>query len=156
MSIPVEELTDTDYLLLEYINRFSSVNKTEIENHFKGKIASLDYRLSILAKPNFKNIHNAISLPIPNSNYIEEEFDTVDTDRTNYISKNIFYITDFGKATLQNHLAKKKSDKRELWLKNAWIPIIVSFVTTVLTIHIVPKLPLMLKWLFGILSKIFS
>lgn len=156
MSIPVEELTENDYLILEYISRFSSIHKTDIEKHFKGKIASLDYRLSVLAQIDYKLSGN-VPFPIQNSNYISEEFDS---NSNGYSaprkSLNIFHITDFGKATLQDHIAKKKSDKSELWLKNAWIPIIVSFVTTILTIHIVPKLPLILKWFVDTLSKIFS
>lgn len=97
MSIPVEELTKNDYLILEYINRFSSVHKTDIEKHFNGKIASLDYRLSVLAK----------------SKLIEEKFKPNTGGYSNpHKSLNIFYITDFGKAILQDHFAKKKSEIR--------------------------------------------
>ncbi len=34
---------------------------------------------------------------------------------------------------------------RELWLKNAWIPIVVAFITTLLSNYILPKLWQILK-----------
>lgn len=156
MSIPINELTQNDYLILKYINRFPSIHKTKIEQHFNGKIDALEYRLSVLADIDCK-MSGGVPFPISNSNYIEEEFEEVEADYgTEYESKNIFRITDLGKAALQDHIAKTKSHKKELWIKNAWIPIIVAFVTTVLTNYIIPKLPLIIKWFANILSNFFS
>ena len=38
MSIPINDLTENDYLILEYINHFSSVSEEQIKQHFDGKI----------------------------------------------------------------------------------------------------------------------
>lgn len=150
MSIPVEELTENDYLILEYINHFPSVHKTKIENHFKGKIVSLDYRLSVLAKVDCK-MSGGVPFPISNSNYIDEEFDESDDDYRNPPkSLNIFHITDFGKATLQDHIAKKKADKKQLFLKNAWLPIIVTLFTNLIIDVAKWLLPLIQQWLSNI------
>lgn len=51
-----------------------------------------------------------------------------------------------------DYLAYYKKERHDLWLKNMWIPIIVSFATTVTVNYILPKLPLMLKWMGRILS----
>ena len=50
----------------------------------------------------------------------------------------------------------KSKEKRQLWLKNAWIPILVAFITTLSTNYILPMLPQMLKWLSRILERISS
>ena len=112
MSIPVEELTENDYLILEYINRFPSVNKLDIEKYFIGKISSLVFRLSVLSNKNYK-MSGGTPFPISNSNYISEEFYKTDNDYSNPPqSKETFHITDFGKATLQDHFTKKKIEIR--------------------------------------------
>ncbi len=150
MSIPIEELTENDYLILEYINRFPSVHKTDIEQHFKGKIASLDYRLSVLAKVNYK-MSGGTPFPISNSNYISEEFYETDNDYSNPPqSKEMFHITDFGKVALQDHLVKKKSDKKQLFVKNAWMPIIVTLITNLLIDGVKWLFPLIQQWLANI------
>lgn len=49
-----------------------------------------------------------------------------------------------------------KSQRRELWLKNLWLPVIVAFVTTVATNCILPRLPQILQWVSSILSRTSS
>lgn len=156
MSVPVEELTKNDYKVLEYINRFTSVHKNDIEKHFNNRIVSLDYILSKLSKVDYK-LNGDVPFPIANSNYIEEEFDRPTDDyETPRKSLNMFHITDIGRDVLQNYHIKQRVAKKDLWLKNALIPVIVSFVTTNITMYLIPKLPLILKWLCDILSKFFS
>lgn len=67
-------------------------------------------------------------------------------------STNCFRITDFGKKTLEDYFYNRKYENKQLWLKNAWIPIIVAFVTTLLTNFLIPMLPQILGWLSDILS----
>ena len=69
MSVPVEELTKNDYKVLEYINRFTSVHKNDIEKHLNNSITSLDYVLSKLSKVDYK-LNGDVPFPIANSNYI--------------------------------------------------------------------------------------
>lgn len=63
-----------------------------------------------------------------------------------------FSITTEGK----NYIEWRKSQVKLILIKNAWIPIIVSFVTTVLTNYIIPRLPLMIELCSRILSRILS
>lgn len=46
-----------------------------------------------------------------------------------------------------DYLAYYRKERRDLWLKNAWIPIIVSIVTTVAVNYILPMLPSTIEWL---------
>lgn len=39
-----------------------------------------------------------------------------------------------------------RQEKKDMWMKSAWIPIIVSFVTTLIANYILPMLPLLLEW----------
>lgn len=45
----------------------------------------------------------------------------------------------------RRYLVYCKAHRRELWLRSMWIPIIVAFVTTVLTNYLLPKLQQMLQ-----------
>lgn len=64
-----------------------------------------------------------------------------------------YKITATGKKELQDYDHTTRRDRRDLWLKNAWIPIIVSFATTVLTNYILPRLPEMIEWFCRILAR---
>ena len=68
----------------------------------------------------------------------------------------VYSLNSKGEAELQNYNTQKKNEKREFWLKNALIPVIVSFLTTSITMYLIPKLPSILKWLCDTLSKNFS
>ena len=91
---------------------------------------------------NYLDINALFSDPISYFTYSDNNLDN-DT---------IVSLTILGTATVDN----ERHSSKNLWLKSFWIPIIVSFVTTCLSIHIVPKLPLILKWFVHTLSKIFS
>lgn len=62
------------------------------------------------------------------------------------------HITDRGR----DFLAYYRDMRRDIWLKNVWIPIIVSFVTTVSTNYIIPKLPMLTEWFRHIFSRTVS
>lgn len=83
MTIPIDELTPKDYELLSYINRFDSVSKLQINDHFKNKIDSIDYRLSRLSKASYKGV-----MFINNSSYIVAEYDLI-TDPQTHVTKAI-------------------------------------------------------------------
>lgn len=154
MAIHISELTDLDYKLLKYINKFESVSKEKIVHKFKNKIDSIDLRLTNLS---FEN--DPISLlPDADHCYILEDTsscsDGLGTSTITYL--NSYHITPYGKKVLQDYLFNKRNKSRTIWLKNAWIPIIVAFITTLLTNYIIPKLPKLIKWFYHILSKIVS
>ena len=140
----MKELSRIDYDVLKFISLNSPVALSEIKNAF----------------PNFDAIENRLKfLTLNHKNFpavIKEEF------KTEHIGNNvnrkylgIYSLTDYGNYCLLNDKANNKKQNKEMWLKNVWIPIIVSFLTTILTTHIIPMLPQILKWFVGILSKIF-
>ena len=156
MPMPIDSLSKSDYDILAYINQYDHVSKEQIIGHFNGKIDALEYRLEYLSKPE----HSAkLKCILADSNYIEEEFDHITDSHTHITtlkSKHSFHITPLGLKALQDYNIKKKLEHKNLWLKNAWIPIIVAFVTTVLTNYILPMLPKILQWLSNFLLKNFS
>lgn len=143
MTISVENLTQKDYELLSFINKFDSVSKSKIGEHFKNKIDSIDYRLSELSAIDYNGFR-----PIANSNYIAKEYDEItdpNTHITSQISKDSFHVTDLGKKVLQDYNLKLKLDKRNFWLKSIFVPIIVASVTTILIDVLKWLLPLILR-----------
>lgn len=154
MAIHINELTDLDYKLLKYISKFESVSEEKILHKFKNKIDSIDLRLTNLSCEN-----DPISLlPDAGHCYILEDTsshsDGLGTSIITYL--NSYHITPYGKKVLQDYLFNKKIQLRNIWLRNAWIPVVVSLITTLLTNYIIPKLPKLIKWFYHILSKIVS
>ena len=89
------------------------------------------------------------SLPIPNTAYIEQDYESIKTDigETEYRPLGIYHLTEFGYKSLQDYEYNQAAHKREIWLKNAWIPILVTLVTNLL-IHGIKELwPLIQEWL---------
>lgn len=148
-----EELTQIDYQILKYINKFDSISKEQILNHFNNKFASVEYRLSLLNEPDYRIIGRT-KMPLINSSYVVEEFDTIEDEShiTHLLSKNTFHISPLGKKTLQDYQLKRKSEKRSLWIKNAWLPIIVSIFTTLAIDGLKLLLPLIQVWLSNTLK----
>lgn len=70
-----------------------------------------------------------------------------DLNRPHY--KDTCHITERGRRYLVYCTAERKN----FWLKNVWIPIIVAFITTVITNYMLPKLPQILQWVTNSLSK---
>lgn len=101
-----------------------------------------------LSKNNFKNPKfsisyiNAICEELLRKGYIKLPVFDYDCQQGPY-----FYLTYEG----YSYFETKKADAKRLWLKNAWIPIIVAFITTLITNYILPKLPYLIKWFVRIL-----
>lgn len=148
------DLSDVDFKILEFINENEPVKIEKIKTKFP-KISSIDYRIEQMSK---QTLSQSGSCYIPNTSFIIQKYEEYEEPKGSFEPAKplgIYTVTDFGKKALQDHKDYTKKHKRELWLKNAWIPIIVSFVTTVTTMYIVPKLPYLLKLLIGIFQKIF-
>lgn len=120
--------SDLDYEILDFISKNDIVAKEKLIKKFT-KISDLEYRLKLLSK---------------SPAAIKEEFTSSGVGayyKRNYLGK--FTLTEHGKHCLLNHKQKLKKHNQELWLKNAWIPIIVSVITTLLVIGIQE----LLKWI---------
>lgn len=138
-------LEENDYKILKYINEFSRVSKDEIIKKFNGKIDGIEYRINLLETPDYSNV-SSLRIPIDNSSYIKNDFETIkDGSFTKSRRTDFYYITDFGKRALQDHVHSSKKEKRLLWIKNCWIPMLVSLVTTLTTIGLTQLIPMMLS-----------
>lgn len=153
------EPTETDFQILQYIAKHGSTSISQLESKFP-TMESLEYRVRQMATPQSRSAGSGRSgfrVPIPNTSYLLEDYQEFkDGPLTKVKYLGTFHLTEFGRKAIQDHVRSTKSARKELWLKNAWIPIIVSFVTTVLTNYLIPKLPQILEWLSNILQRIFS
>ena len=136
----MEQISKNDYILLKYISEFQVISIEKVNSHFKHKLKNTSCRMEILHK----------------NGYIVSCEKIIDDYKNIRIDTDIFKIAPLGEIALQDYVTQTKLDIKMLWVKNAWIPILVSFVTTNVTMYLIPKLPLILKWLCGILSKILS
>ena len=149
MKLAVEQLTKNDYDILEYVNRFDLLPLSQIVEHFDGKLDAVEYRLYALSLGEYTNDRCFIA----NSSYIYELVEYNNDDDTRKYS---YHITDLGKKTLQDYYCRTKAHTKELWLTNAKIPILVSFLTTLIANYILPKLPQIARLLYDFLCTILS
>ena len=154
----MRDLTEIDIKILQYIEKRGKADIASIKKKFPNTSA-IEYRLKQLSTPEYHRFANStVSIPIKNSCCLREHVESVETkngySHDTYLG--IYELTDFGKRELQDHITEKRLARKELWLKNAWIPIIVAFATTVGTNYILPKLPQILHWVASTLSKIAS
>lgn len=132
-------MEDLDYKVLEYIAKHGPVSVAQVEKALPD-VDSIGPRLDAL-----RNVTNRL--------VVEATVDEKHGSLTSVVRTGRFIATPLGNKALQDYKHATKKHRRELWLKNAWIPIIVAFVTTLLTNYLLPKLPQMLQWLSRILSK---
>jgi len=133
----LKDLTEIDFKLLRYISSHPSATLKDLKNKFS-KISNLEHRLKVLST-------SSKEFPA----VLKEEFKIQGRGAySQKINLGIFIVTDFGKLALQDYSCKTKSHKKEVWLKNAWIPIIVSFLTYLLLNYIIPLLLHLLRQLF--------
>ena len=146
----MKELTNIDFKILDFINKNQPVHIDKIKAEFP-RISGVEYRIDLLSRQEFSQ---SGACYLTNSSYIIQEYQrTGEGSFADRLATGIYRITDLGRKTLQDYKQSSKSHRKELWLKNAWIPIIVAFATTVLTNYLLPKLPYLLELLFDILSK---
>lgn len=150
------ELTEIDAKILAFISHNGSSTMEQLKKQFPA-VSSLEFRVKLLAKSDYERIRN-ISIPISNTAYLSQDHETK-RDNNGFASVHylgVYRLTTFGEKALQDYQQSRRSYKRELWLKNAWIPIIVSLVTSAIANCILPRLPQILQWAASTLSKIVS
>jgi len=139
----VQELTKIDFEILAVINKFEPISIKGIKN----KIAtadSLEYRLEVMEKQEYKHSLRAY---LPNSSLVSQKY-KITTDNDGYDTLEplgIYEITDLGRKVLQDYITQERTNRKNLWLKNAWIPMLVAFVTTLITIALKPLLQALLE-----------
>lgn len=141
----VENLTEIDYRILEFISHNEPIKIDDIKNKLPN-ISSLEYRINLLATPEHRKVGYDY-VPIDNTYCLKEECEYGNGVITTVKGLQIYSLTDMGRKALQDYKTEKKRKKRELWIKNAWPPILVSVATNLLIIGIKWLLPLIQKWL---------
>lgn len=148
MSIHKDDLTYHDYMILEYLNEHESLSKSDIAEHFLGKIVSVDLRIN-----NLTSSGPAINPPTDYIWRVYKEGKAIYGEPTLELTDQ-YMISPYGQKVLQDYKAQSKRSRRALWLKNCWIPIIVSLSTNLaifLTKSLITKLlPLIQQWLSSI------
>lgn len=136
----MDELNYFDAMILRFIKENASSSSKDIEEELQ-KVESVSSRLKALEALHFvrQDVNELKNGPL-----------------VRCVPLGTYQITEDGKKVLQDYLFSSKKSRRDLWLKNAWIPIIVSFVTTVSTNYIIPRLPALIEWLRHILSRTVS
>lgn len=137
-----------DFEILDFIEANSPTDIETIKKRFPG-IASVEYRVESMSKQKYNSTER---FPLKNSSLLVQQYEYVDTDLGPHAKKTgIYEITDGGRKALQDYKREITSKRRELWLKNAWIPIIVSIATT-LSINGLKQLwPLIQRWVSSFL-----
>ena len=118
-------LTDNQMKFLKYVYKPKTIK--QVLKKFKLK--------------NYTEINDLFDNPVTYFTYSDDKL-----DNNTKIS-----LTISGRADVDD----RHRDLKMVWLKNVCLPIIISFVTTCITMYIVPKLPLLFKWLVHTILKIF-
>ena len=143
----MSELTSVDLKILEFINSNGAIGIKDLKTKFS-KIDSLEYRLKIMSTQKYSELGRA---PLPDSSFILQKYDVVGTGIYETSKPlDIYEITDYGRKYLQDHKNQTDIYRKELWIKNAWIPIIVSLATNLVIGGIKQLLPLIQQWLSNI------
>ena len=126
------ELTQLDLQILDFIHKNEPASLDAISAKFFN-ISNIQYRLHMLCEPE-REANSQFRLPIPNTSYLIEGYKTTDDNNRNVkcYSKSIYTLTDLGKKALQDYQVYNKERIKELWLKNAWIPIVVTIATNLI------------------------
>ena len=149
------EPTEIDFQILNYISCHGPASLSQLVEAFPS-VSAVEYRVCQLAAPEYRSVAG-MPEEIPNTSYLVESYRFADTDlgkTTEYLG--IYTLSERGKKAVQDHSYRTKSARKELWLKNAWIPILVTLAANLLVLGIKWLLPLIQEWLPSILQRIFS
>lgn len=142
----IENLTDTDYRILKFFKNNSPASIEDVSKHLPD-IEAIEYRIKILATSEYKQLHN-ISLPIDNTKCLKEDYEEyTENGFIAYRYLGTFNITILGKKALQDYEIAEKQRKKDMWLQNAKIPILVTIITNLIIDGTKWLLPLILQLL---------
>jgi len=138
-------LEHLDYKILDYVSKFDKVSKEDVISHFSKSIPDIEYRFDLLCKVSYKH-------PIVYPGYIAIEYkEFIDSiGVTHQKPTGFYYLSDAGRKALNDYKESQKRDKRTLWLKNAWIPILVTIATNLIISALKLLSPLILRLLSSI------
>lgn len=131
------ELPECDLKILEFV---ASCGKADIETISKKfpRIDAIPLRVKRLAKQQYSQ-PDALShrRPLPNTSYL------IGDGR----EPAVYQLTDLGKIAVQDNKKYQKQKRRRMRLTSVWLPILVSFITTLVVNAPQWLLPLIERWL---------
>lgn len=132
----MKEVSAIDFSILKFVSDKGQASMGEICAAFP-EIQSIDKRIHILA------------FSVSASPYLAEDVEMVvlPDGLKNTQGIGIYRLTDAGKIALQDYESENRISRRELWLKNAWIPILVSLITNLAISGTKRLIPLILELL---------
>lgn len=111
------------------------------------EVDSVPYRINQLRGQKYRKAGTSY-FATPNSSYLREEYSSTTEDHLEFpVPQGTYILTDLGRTALQDHELAQKSHRRELWLKNAWIPILVTVATNLAIRALGWLTPLIQGWL---------
>lgn len=139
--------TDFDLDILRLLRDSQPLSESEIEKKLP-KVQAVPLRIRDLsARPSDVFPGSLYDFP-PNISYLRPENGRYLGPRTRYV------LTPLGMKTLQDAALTRRKDRRDLWLRNAWIPILVSLLTNLILGALQQLLPQILQWASSFLSTI--
>lgn len=145
----MQEINELDISILQFLKENGPSSIDSIKEAFQ-EIEAIEYRVTELSTPEYRSIPHA-RVPIPNTSYIVEDWERV-RENGIMVTKPLgtYRLTDLGKKTLQDYISYSKSQRKDLWLKNAWIPILVSLATNLILGGLRRLWPLIQQWVSSI------
>ena len=136
----MSEPTAIDYKLLGYIGNSVSVSRAQIDKKFKKYSPSIDARISFLAY---------------DMGYIAEDTTQRMSDAGDITVTHlgIYRIAEPGVRALQDYRRQKRENTRRFLLQSFVLPIVVSFITTIITYNLIPILQQLSEMLLSLMTK---
>lgn len=144
----ISSLSENDFKILGYIRSHGPTTVKDVERALPD-VDSVPFRIAQMQGRTYRLAGEDPSAAIHPA-YLRQEYECV-TDEHHLTHTKLlgtYTLTDLGRTALQDYELAQKSQRRELWLKNAWIPILVTIATT-LVIHA-------LEWLSPLIQGWFS
>ncbi len=128
----VEDLTEIDYRILRFF-RDNSPASIEDAKKTLPDVESIEYRIEHLSTYETRN-NGFVTIPVDNSACLRKNYQKNIETKPRFDPKppDTFSITTLGKKALQDYEVAEKQHRKEIWLVNAKIPIVVSIATNLL------------------------
>ena len=141
MNIKID--SERDAQILKYFRKHGCVDISTVSRALP-RVHSVEERVAELSKQQMSNAATpAHRHPIPNTSCLVRRGQGTEA----------YQITATGLRALQDFEDRRRRERRLLWLKTAWIPILVSFLTNLVLSGPKPLLPLIQEWVQEILQK---
>ena len=116
----MHQLTRLDADILAFIRKNKSVTLSDVRQRFP-KVETTEHRIQLMAK-------GSHALIWPERIHIQDEIGQFIPSITGRYS-----LTPDGEKALEDYRYEHKTNRRELWLKSVWLPMLVALGTALLT-----------------------